>query len=155
MIITILAIRIRLNPGEIRTKKSTDPLVSLRRLSHEGKKLLSQLSQDDTSSMFPGQKCHGTSKDASKEASQWARGKTLRVMLLTMHEISYLIKEPMLSDARMNNDPEVEMKNITKAYRKTIRLLHPDRTTRRRDVSEYEKLLGSTLFALLKDKMSG
>ena len=61
----------------------------------------------------------------------------------------------MLSDARMNNDPEVEMKNITKAYRKTIRLLHPDRTTRRRDVSEYEKLLGSTLFALLKDKMSG
>jgi hypothetical protein len=133
-------------------KKSIDPLMSLRRLSHEGKKLLSQ---HDTSSMFPGQKCHGTSKDASKEASQWARGKTLRVMLLTMHEISYLIKEPMLSDARMNNDPEVEMKNITKAYRKTIRLLHPDRTTRRRDVSEYEKLLGSTLFALLKDKMSG
>ena len=75
-------------------------------------------------------------------------------MLQTIHLISYLVKEPMLSNEKMHDDPDIELAKVQKSYRKTIRLVHPDRTMRRTDVSEYEKLLGSALFTLLKGAMT-
>jgi uncharacterized membrane protein YgcG len=135
----------------------------MRRMSFEGKKLLQAMGLDDggtsssskeaSSSMYPGQKSTGSSKEAYDEAQKWSKDKSLRTMLLTVHQLSYLVSEPML-DPTVNDDPEVEMKKITKAYRKTIRLLHPDRTMRRNDVCEYEKSLASAIFTLLKSKMS-
>ena len=129
-----------------------------RALSQQGKNLLfkSMSIEDDTKEdqQFPSQKCGGSGREATAEANEWSKGKTLRTMLQTIHLISYLVKEPMLSNEKMHDDPDIELAKVQKSYRKTIRLVHPDRTMRRTDVSEYEKLLGSALFTLLKGAMT-
>ena len=126
-----------------------------RRLSKEGRTLFKQsINLEESGGIFSGQKCGGTSREASKEAEEWSNGKTLREMLLKIHHMSYLVKEPVLSNGKMDDDPEVELKRVQKSYRKAIRQLHPDRTCNRDDVSDYEKSLGSSLFSLLKGKMT-
>ena len=109
---------------------------------------------DDASVKYPNQK-NGTSREASDEATEWSQNKTLSEMLQHIHEISYLISEQMLQKNEVNyDDPELMLANIQKSYRKSIRQLHPDRTTRRKDVNNYEKALGSSLFSILKEKMT-
>ena len=140
--------------------KEAAPLRSRsRRLSAEGKSLLRQSmtgagASDDASVKYPNQK-NGTSREASDEATEWSQNKTLSEMLQHIHEISYLISEQMLQKNEVNyDDPELMLANIQKSYRKSIRQLHPDRTTRRKDVNNYEKALGSSLFSILKEKMT-
>ena len=103
---------------------------------------------------FPGQKTVGSKVAAFNEASAWAEGMSLREMLCSVHKVSAIVPEKLLS-RKMDVDAEAELANVEKAYRKAIRTLHPDRSARKAQFSQYEKWLAAALFSIIKEEMSG
>lgn len=102
---------------------------------------------------FPGQKTVGSKAAAFNEASAWAEGMSLREMLCGVHKLSALVPEKLMS-RKMDADPEAELTKVEKAYRKAIRTLHPDRSARKAQFSQYEKWLAAALFSIIKEEMS-
>ena len=103
---------------------------------------------------FPGQKTEGSQKTAFEEASEWANGKSMRDMMCNLHEITAFIPRQLMRPD-MHPDPEAELAKVEKAYRKAIRTLHPDRSARKEQYSQYEKWLAAALFSVIKETMSG
>ena len=101
---------------------------------------------------FPGQKTVGSKASAFNEASAWAEGMSLREMLCSVHKLSAIVPEKLLR-RKMDADPEVELAKVEKAYRKAIRTLHPDRSARKAQFSQYEKWLAAALFSIIKEEM--
>ena len=102
---------------------------------------------------FPGQKTVGSKAAAFDEASKWAEGMSLREMLCNVHRLSAIVPERLLS-RKMDSDPEAELNKVEKAYRRAIRMLHPDRSARKAQFSQYEKWLAAALFSIIKEEMS-
>ena len=78
---------------------------------------------------------------------------SLREMLCSVHEVSAIVPEKLLS-RKMDVCPEAELANVERAYRKAIRTLHPDRSARKAQFSQYEKWLAAALFSIIKEEMS-
>ena len=103
---------------------------------------------------FPEQKTSGSKADAFKEASEWAEGLNVREMLCSVHKISAIVGSERLLSHKMDQDPEVELAKVEKAYRKVIRMLHPDRSAHKVQFSQYEKWLAAALFSIIKEEMT-